>query len=114
MSRHQSVAINESEINKLMLEILDCSNNINAIFNNINELISETKFYYDCSSADLLRNKYIEFNQNYKIITQSILSYKNDLANLKKKYAVNMDNLSYKIKTDALNLNAPQDYKERR
>lgn len=114
MSKQQNVAINVNAINKLMLEIIDCSNNVKFIFNKINDLFLETRSYYDCSSGNLLRSKYAEFNDNYNVIIKSILSYKNDLTNLKKKYAVNMDNLSHQIKRDASKLNAPQDYRERR
>ncbi len=114
MSKQQNVAINVNAINKLMLEIIDCSNNVKSIFNKIDDLFLETKSYYNCSSGDLLRSKYAVFNDNYNLIIKSILSYKNDLSNLKKKYAVNMDNLSHQIKRDASKLNAPQDYKERR
>lgn len=114
MGKQQNVAINVNEINKLMLEIIDCSNNIKVIFNKITDLVSETKSYYNCSSATLLRNKYSQFSDNYNVIIKNIMSYNKDLSNLKKKYAVNMEDLSYKIKRDASNLSAPQEYKEGR
>ena len=114
MNKQQNVAIDVNAINKLMLEIIDCSSNVKFIFNKINDLFLETRSYYDCSSSNLLRSKYDEFNDNYNAIIKSILSYKNDLANLKRKYAVNMDNLSHQIKKDASKLNAPQNYKEGR
>lgn len=114
MEKQQNIAISESEINKLMLEIIDCSNNVKVIFNKITDLVSETKSYYDCSSACLLRSKYFQFSDNYNTIIKSIMSYNKDLSNLKKKYAMNMEDLSYQIKKDALNLNAPQEYKEGR
>lgn len=114
MRNQENVAINVNEINKLMLEIIDCSNNVKVIFNKITDLVSETKSYYNCSSADLLRNKYSQFSDNYNIIIKNIMSYNKDLSNLKKKYAINMEDLSYQIKRDASNLNAPQEYKEGR
>lgn len=94
------VAINVEEINKLMLEITDVSSNINIIFNKINELVEETKSYYVCSTASVMRNKYAMFNDNFKTIVNNIMSYNKDLAMLKKKYDQGMDNLSLKINKD--------------
>ena len=109
------VAINVEEINKLMLEITDISSNINIIFNKINELVEETKSYYVCSTASVMRNKYAMFNDNFKTIVNNIMSYNKDLAMLKKKYDQGMDNLSIQIKKDisALDTNGVE-YKERR
>ncbi len=95
------VAINVEEINKLMLEITDISSNINIIFNKINELVEETKSYYVCSTASVMRNKYAMFNDNFKTIVNNIMSYNKDLAMLKKKYDQGMDNLSTQINKDA-------------
>ena len=95
------IAINVEEIDKLMLEITDISSNINIIFNKINELVDETKSYYVCSTASVMRNKYAMFNDNFRIIVNNIMSYNKDLAMLKKKYDQGMDNLSTQINKDA-------------
>lgn len=114
MSRKQNIAINVNEINKLMLDVIDCANNVKIIFNKINDLVSETKSYYDCTSANTLRNKYSQFNNNYNRIINSIKSYNTDFSNLKRKYAINMEDLSYEIRKDASRLDRPEEYKERR
>lgn len=114
MANKEPIAINVAEINKLMLEIIDCSNNIKVIFNRINDLVLETKSYYDSSSANLLRSKYSLFNDNYSTIIKNIMSYSKDLSSLKKKYALNMDNLSNQIRVDKSKLDGPQTYKEGR
>lgn len=114
MGKEKVIAINVNEINKLMLDIIDCANDVKVIFNKITDLVSETKSYYDCGSAVLLRNKYSQFSSNYNRIINSIKSYNTDLSNLKKKYAVNMEDLSYNIKKDASRLDRPEEYKERR
>ena len=87
------VAINENEINKLILEISDCADEVGRIFTKINDLVSETKDYYDCACATNLRKKYSLFNDNYKIILSNIRSYKTDLSNLKKKYQLGISDL---------------------
>ena len=108
-------AINVPEINKLMIEIADISSNINIIFNKINELVDETKAYYTCSAASVMRNKYTMFNDNFRVIVNNIMSYNRDLAALKKKYDQGMDNLSIQIKKDITTLDSNGvEYKERR
>ena len=91
------IGINVDEINKLMLEISDISSNINIIFNKINELVEETKSYYVCSTASVMRNKYAMFNNNFRIIVNNIMTYNKDLVRLKRKYDQGMDNLSQEI-----------------
>ncbi len=108
------VAINEQQINKLILDISDCSNRIKIILNKINDLVLETRSYYNCTSADKLRAKYELFSSNYNTIIQNLMSYGNDFSLLKKKCALNMDDLSVKIRKDASKMNAPTNYKEGR
>lgn len=91
------IGINVTELNKLMLEIADISSNINIIFNKINELVEETKRYYVCSTASVMRNKYAMFNDNFRIIVNNIMTYNKDLVRLKRKYDQGMDNLSQEI-----------------
>ena len=92
------IGINVTELNKLMLEIADISSNINILFNKINELVEETKSYYVCSTASVMRNKYAMFNDNFRIIVNNIMTYNKDLAMLKKKYDQGKDNLSQDIR----------------
>ena len=109
------IAINVEEIDKLMLEITDISSNINIIFNKINELVDETKSYYVCSTASVMRNKYAMFNDNFRIIVNNIMTYNKDFAILKRKYTQGMNNLSVKIIKDASTIDdSVVEYKERR
>lgn len=110
----QNIAINVNEVNKLMLEIIDCANNTKVIFNKITDLVFETKSYYDCSSGNILRNKYAQFSNNYNVIINNIMSYNRDLLALKKKYALNMEDLSEEIQKATSRIDGPQEYKERR
>ena len=114
MNVGKDISINVNEINKLILDIVDSSNEIKSIFNKIDDLIYETKSYYDCASGNLLRNKYSQFRYNYDILISNILSHKEELINLKKKYALNISNLSQNIISDASKLDSTMKYKERR
>ena len=96
-------AINESEINKLIVEIIDYSSKIKTILNRVNDLVSETKSYYNCSSGSLLRSKYALFNDNYRIIVKNISSYSKDLNSLKRKFSSSLEDLSVQVKRDANN-----------
>ena len=74
------IGINEAEINKLITEINDCSNKVKNIFQQINDLISNTKNFYDCKSATALRNKYYKLDDDWKInIRNNTLNYGNNL-----------------------------------
>lgn len=114
MGKEENITINVNEINKLMIDIIDCANDVKIIFNKISDLVAETKSYYQCTSATVLRNKYSLFNDNCNKIVNSIKSYNTDLSNLKKKYAANMENLSYNIRKDTSRIDCPTEYKERR
>ena len=110
------IAINEAEINKIMLEIIDCSNKVKSIFNSIDDQVEKLKANYSCSSATTLYKQYENFNDNYPIIVNNILSYNEDLTALKKKYITNFGDLSEKIRAKASKIEASNDggYKERR
>ena len=80
------VGFNEEKMNKLIIEIFDYANKVNKIFNQANELIENTKTFYDCESGNKFREKYMTLSDNYKIINQNILSYAKELTTVKKKY----------------------------
>lgn len=110
------VAINEAEIDKKMLDVIDCSNKIKTIFNKIDDAVDRLKTYYKCSSANILYNQYEQLNDNYSVIVNNILSYNSDLVSLKKKYKAALGDLSQKINVAAANMEASRAdyYKEGR
>lgn len=104
-----------AELDKHMLDIIECSNKIKAIFNKIDDQMEILKTHYSCSGASTLYRQYEEFNENYPIIVENLLSYNTDLMTLKKSYASSFSELSNKIKSDAAMLTADIDkYKEKR
>lgn len=109
-------ALNEAVIDRYMLDVIECSNKIKTIFNNIDDLVEKLKSNYACESADTLYKQYAEFNNNYSVIVKNILSYNTDLMSLKRKYNSAMDDLTSKVKSDAISLDASKSgvYKEER
>lgn len=100
------IAINSVELDKQMLNIIDCSNKIRAIFNKIDDQIALLKSDYDSPSAAVLYRQYEEFNENYAIIVENILSYNSDLMSLKKKYASTLGDLAQRMATEAAKITA--------
>lgn len=78
--------INEEGLDILIKEFYNSIETINKTFTNINDLIVETKEYFKCDNADLLRNKFDEFKINFDKINNKLLSYSDYLVNVKIKY----------------------------
>ena len=105
-SNNDIIAINSVELDKYMMSIIDASNKIQSIFNKIDDQIGLLKSYYDSSSATALYKQYEEFNDNYSIIVNNILSYNTDLMSLKKRYTSTFGDLAQKITSEAAKVTA--------
>lgn len=106
-----------SELDKHLLAIVDSTNNIKAIFNKIDDQMTNLKNFYSCSSATALFNKYEDFNEDYTVIIDNLMSYYTDLMTLKKSYASTFGDLTQNLKSSAAKLTAEIDgykYKEKR
>lgn len=78
--------INEDKIDRLILDIYDYADKVNSIFNRIDELVDSTKDFYNCESAELFRNKFLEFKQNFKVVNENILGYAGEITSAKNNY----------------------------
>ncbi len=115
MNDNKTIAIVETEIDKKMLDVIDCSNKVKAIFNKIDDAIERLKPEYQCAGATALYNQYEQFNDSYPVIVSNILSYNSDLMALKRKYATSIDDLSSEINVAATRMEASAHaYKEER
>lgn len=104
-----------AELDKQMLNIIDCCNDIKAIFNKMDDQIAVLKTHYSCSAADILYKQYEDYNENFPIIVEDLLSYNADLMALKKSYALNVDVLTQELRSKAAAITAGIDkYKEKR
>ena len=111
----KTIAIVESEIDKKMLDVIDCSNKVKSIFNKIDDAIEKLKSEYQCAAASTLYNQYEQFNDSYSVIVNNILSYNSDLMALKRRYATSIDDLSSEINVAAARMEAgAHAYKEER
>lgn len=110
------VAINEAEIDKCMLDVIECSNKIKSLFNKIDNLMETAKAHYVCSSSNILYSQYKQLSANYSTIIDNILSYNSDLLSLKRKYQTSFDDLTQNIKMETMRLeaNGSTAYKEER
>ena len=54
MEDNNTIAIVEAEIDKKMLDVIDCSNKVKAIFNKIDDAIERLKLEYQCAGATAL------------------------------------------------------------
>ena len=110
-----TIFIVEEEINKHMLNIVDCSNKVKAILSKIDDQMAMLRNHYSCSAADTLYKQYEEFNENYAIVVANLLSYNSDLMTLKKSYSSLSSDLTQKLQSEAAKLVAEIDkYKEKR
>ena len=87
----------ESEINKHMMNIMDSSSKIKAILSKIDDQMANLKSYYSCAAANKLYSQYEQFNDNYAIIVDNILSYNKDLMSLKKSCQATVSELTQKL-----------------
>lgn len=78
-----NIAISESEINKLIMDLDDYAIKARKIFNQIECVVDNLN--KDCE-AEIMK-KYIsefkKFEDNFRIMSNNILSYKKDLQNVK-------------------------------
>ena len=103
-NENSTTAINESEINKLMTDIIDYSTKIKSKFTRIEDIVCETSNYFDSRVANDFRNKFNLFKSDLDMVVSNILSYNTDLMNLKSRYKNNISNLSDQIKKDTTNI----------
>lgn len=104
-----------AELDKHMLNIMDCSDKVKSIFNKIDDQMAILMTHYSCSAANTLFRQYEEFNENFAIIVENLLSYKSDLLALKKSYALVSSEITDQLKSKAAMLTAGLDkYKEKR
>ena len=116
MNDNQTIAIIETEVDKYMLEVIDCSNKVKSIFNKVDDEIEKLKASYQCAGANALYSQYEQFNDYYSVIVNNILSYNSDLTSLKKKYSSQMGDISLQLKQATVSLEAsgPKNYVEER
>lgn len=75
--------INEIAVDRMINDISLYADRIKRILNDIENVVTQTRSFYECDSATTYRNNFNQLAYNFKSVNQSILSYANDFANLK-------------------------------
>ena len=83
----KQTAINESLIDRLILNLGEYAEKSNKIINEINALAASTKSYYECENGDKFRTKCEQITSEKDTLNKNILSYTNDFVHLKQHYA---------------------------
>ena len=73
-------------MDKLMSDILDYADRSNKVLNQIADLVDSTSTYFICESGDKFRDQFSMLKVGNPIINKNILSYNEDLMNVKKDY----------------------------
>lgn len=78
--------ISQTGIDKLMSDIIDYADKSNRILNQISDLVEDTTTYFSCESGDKFRDQFSMLKVGNAIINKNILSYNEDLMNVKQNY----------------------------
>lgn len=77
------ISINEEGLDKLAIDIYDYSERINNIFNQIDDLMFQSKTCFDCYVCDEIYEKYSELKASIDNVKTNISSYSTDLIKVK-------------------------------
>ncbi len=83
---NKTSGINEILVDKMINDIVATSDRVSNILNQLDELIQESKTFYNCESSTVFYNNFNQFANNFKILKKNILSYSEDFANVKSNY----------------------------
>lgn len=114
MSENIDYSISETAIDNTIMKIIDLSEEINGIFNKMDDLMEKTNSIYECESATILKSKYQTFRENYPVVISNLLSYSTDMVSLKKKFKANIDILAENLSKARTKLEKVAEYKEER
>ena len=96
------VAVNDDEINKLLIKITDYSGRLRKLFNEIQDLADDSSSYSDCAAINKWRNNIKMLKDDCDNVIKNLFSYKNDLTKVKMLHYDEMVELSRKIQSKAV------------
>lgn len=97
-----TVAVNENEINSIILKITDCSDNLRRLFNDILDLAQESSSYSECTALNKWRSNVSQLKDDFNNVIANLSSYKDDLVKVKMLHYDEMVDLSRKIQSKAV------------
>lgn len=86
---------------RFILDMYDYSEKISALFNNIEDVVNATNDSYVSDEAQMFRDKFLEFKDNFKIVNDNILSYADDLNRARHNYENRRDDMVVTLNTFA-------------
>lgn len=92
------ILINEDGLNQLVLKIYDYSERINDIFNQLDDLMFQSKNYFDCHIGNDIYIKYLSNVDSIKNVKLNISSYSDELMMVRKNFSNNAEMISSDIK----------------
>ena len=78
--------INEHQIDKLTIDIMEYADRINKVLNQIQELVNSSGLYLNSESGNTFRENFKLIEKNYQTMNQNILSYASDFVKVKAIY----------------------------
>ena len=81
-----NIAINELEINKIIMDLDDYAINARKIFSQIESVVNSLNRDCDAKIMSSYVNKFKTFSNNFSIMSNNILSYKSDLQDVKNRF----------------------------
>lgn len=101
---YDTSGINESGIDKLILDIYDYSDKIKTILNSLEDLIDSTKSCYDSPDGNEFRAKFSLEKDSINNLISNILSYTEDLTLVKKDFKNISLNATEQVFQERINL----------
>lgn len=81
--------VNESGLDRLATDIIDYTDKLNKIFNQLQLLVDETNKYFLSDVGDNFRSRFKEQSYYYQNMSQNILSYATDFVRVNASYSKN-------------------------
>lgn len=97
-------AINEETLDKLVVEIYDYASKIKSILDCAEDVVLGTETYFDCEIGETTRNKFKMLSSKFPAVSDNIISYAEDLVQVKTSYYKISDDLSDIADTSKANL----------
>ena len=101
-------AINEESLDKLVVEIYDYASKIKSILDSAEDVILGTEPYFDCEIGETTRNKFKMLSSKFAAVSDNIISYAEDLVQVKTSYYKISDDLSDIANTSKANLSSKE------
>lgn len=90
-----SSAIRETDLDNLIISIMDTADNLSTVFDEISEKVSDLEEYFKCDAIQSILNEYNEIKSNYNIIHDNIITYSDDLIDVKNNMKSGMKEIAH-------------------